>query len=48
MATLNPIISAASLIGVVIGGVLYGAIKDAVDARILGIHFGPLDTIYLG
>lgn len=45
-ATINPIIIGSSLLGASIGGILYGAIKDVVDARILGIHVGPLDTIY--
>jgi len=46
-ATLNPIITGSTLVGALLGGVLYGAMRDNVDAKILGVHVGPIDTIYL-
>lgn len=47
-ATLNPLISAALLVGMVGGGLLYGSVVRQLDRTVLGVHFGPLDTIFLG
>jgi MFS family permease len=47
-ATLNPIISASSMIGLFGGGLLYSTVMRNFDVTIGGIHFGPIDTIFLG
>ncbi len=47
-ATLNPLINAAMLIGLIGGGLLYSTVMQHFSVTILGIHFGPLDTILLG
>ncbi len=46
-ATLNPIITGSTLVGALLGGVLYGAMRDNFEDRILGVHVGPIDTIYV-
>jgi MFS family permease len=47
-ATLDPIISGSMLIGTMIGGVIYTAFMRNFNHTIAGIHFGPLDTLFLG
>jgi len=47
-ATFNPIISASSMIGLFGGGLLYSTVMRDFDVTISGIHFGPIDTIFLG
>jgi hypothetical protein len=47
-ATFNPIISASSMIGIFGGGLLYSTVMRNFDVTIGGIHFGPIDTIFLG
>jgi MFS family permease len=46
-ATLNPLMNAASLIGLIGGGLLYSTVMQNFSVTIGGIHFGPLDTIFL-
>jgi MFS family permease len=46
-ATLNPLMNAASLIGLIGGGLLYSTVMQDFSVTIGGIHFGPLDTIFL-
>ncbi len=47
-ATLNPLINAASILGALLGGVLYSTVLRGFRADVLGVHFGPLDTIFTG
>jgi MFS family permease len=47
-ATLNPLVNAALLLGLVVGGTLYSTVLRNLDRTVFGIHFGPLDTIFLG
>ncbi len=47
-ATLDPLISGSMLIGTLVGGVIYTAFMRNFDHTIAGIHFGPLDTLFLG
>lgn len=48
MNTVNPLVQAANMIGMLAGGLLLGTIVADLDVTILGIHFGPIDTIFLG
>jgi MFS family permease len=47
-ATLNPLGNAASIVGVLVGGALYGTVLRGFEATALGVRFGPLDTIFAG
>jgi MFS family permease len=46
-ATLNPLMNASTLLGLLGGGVLYSTIMRNFDVTVFGVHFGPLDTIFL-
>ena len=46
-ATLNPLINGAMLIGILCGGLLYSTVMKSFSVTIFGIHFGPLDTIFI-
>lgn len=46
-ATLGPIMTVASLVGMVAGGFLYSTVLHDFRANMFGIHFGPLDTAFL-
>lgn len=47
-ATLNPLTNAAMVVGLLTGGVLYGSVLPGFEAEVLGVRFGPIDTIYAG
>jgi Na+/melibiose symporter-like transporter len=47
-ATLNPLINAGAILGVLLGGFLYGTALRGFHAEALGLRFGPLDTIFTG
>ena len=46
-ATINPLINGSTLLGLLVGGVLYSTVMRNFDVTVFGIHFGPLDTIFL-
>ncbi len=46
-ATLEPLVTAASIVGTALGGFLYGTVLRDFHAMAFGISFGPLDTIFL-
>lgn len=46
-ATLNPIVAGSSLVGQVGGGVLYSTVLRDLDAEVLGLSFGSLDTLFM-
>jgi hypothetical protein len=46
-STLNPLINAASIVGMLIGGALYSGPMRQFSASAGGIDFGPIDTIFL-
>jgi MFS family permease len=47
-STLNPLMNGAMLLGLLAGGLLYSTVMSDFSVTIFGIHFGPLDTIFLG
>jgi MFS family permease len=47
-ATLNPLIQGSMMIGLFGGGLLYSTVMRNFSATFGGVHFGPIDTIYLG
>jgi MFS family permease len=47
-ATINPLINGSTLLGLLGGGLLYSTVMRNFDVTVLGIHFGSLDTIFLG
>ena len=47
-ATLNPLTNATSILGMLLGGVLYSTVLHNLHARVLGVGIGPLDTIFTG
>ncbi len=47
-ATLNPLANGAAILGVLLGGALYGTALREFRAHVLGVQFGPLDTIFMG
>jgi MFS family permease len=47
-ATIGPLISGSTMIGLFGGGLLYSTVMRDFDASIAGIHFGPIDTIFIG
>lgn len=47
-ATLNPLANGGAMLGVLLGGALYGAALREFRAHVLGVQFGPLDTIFMG
>ncbi len=47
-ATINPLVNAASLLGLLLGGFLYGTVFRDFEAEVAGVRFGPLDTIFAG
>ena len=46
--TINPLIQAASILGILVGGLLYGIVLRGFGWEIGGIQIGPLDTIFTG
>jgi MFS family permease len=48
MAVINPLGRLAALLSVAIAGVLASVVLRAFHARILGITFGPVDTVFTG
>jgi predicted MFS family arabinose efflux permease len=47
-ATINPLVQAALILGMLFGGLLYATLLHDLDAAVLGVRFGPLDTIFAG
>lgn len=47
-ATIGPLISGSTMIGLFGGGLLYSTVMRNFEATIAGIHFGPIDTIFIG
>ncbi|CAN5608258.1 MFS transporter [soil metagenome] len=47
-ATIGPLMSGSTMIGLFGGGLLYSTVMRDFDAAIAGIHFGPIDTIFIG
>jgi hypothetical protein len=47
IAVLNPIVTAASMISVVVAGTLASTTLRNFHATILGLHLGRIDTIFL-
>lgn len=47
-ATLNPLVQASMMLGLFGGGLLYSTVMRNFSARIGGVHFGPIDTIFIG
>lgn len=45
-ATLNPILAVSSLVGQFGGGLLYATVLKDLDVHVLGVAFGPLDTLF--
>lgn len=45
---LSPAMAAASIVSSAVAAFLAGTVLRRLDARIAGIHFGPLDTIFMG
>jgi MFS family permease len=48
VAVFNPLTQLASMLSVVVAGWLASSALLGFRARIAGIHFGPIDTIYTG
>ncbi len=48
MAVINPLGRLAALLSVAIAGALVGVVLQGFHARILGISFGPVDTVFTG
>jgi MFS family permease len=48
MATINPVINAASILGVLLAGLLYSTVLQDFQVELFGVAFGPLDTIFAG
>jgi len=46
--TINPLIQAASILGILVGGLLYGIVLRGFRWEVLGVRIGPLDTIFTG
>lgn len=46
--TINPLVSAASILGMLAGGILYGGALQGFHGRVFGLTIGPLDTIFTG
>jgi MFS family permease len=47
-AILNPTVSLASILSVALAGALDSTVLRGFHATLLGIHFGPVDTIFTG
>jgi MFS family permease len=47
-SVLSPIISLASIASIVLAGLLVSTLLHGFHARILGLRFGPVDTIFTG
>jgi MFS family permease len=45
---LNPVITVATLVGAALGGYLDSTLLHGFSATLLGVHFGPVDTILTG
>ncbi|MDP9472460.1 MAG: hypothetical protein M3Q71_17625 [Chloroflexota bacterium] len=41
-------VDGAAILGVLLGGALYGTALREFRAHVLGVQFGPLDTIFMG
>ena len=48
MAVLNPVGRLAAFVSVILAGALVSTVLDGFHANILGIHFGPVDTVFTG
>ncbi|HZC07243.1 MAG TPA: MFS transporter [Ktedonobacterales bacterium] len=48
MAVLNPVGRLAAFLSVILAGALVSTVLAGFHATILGIHFGPVDTIFTG
>ncbi|HKN95893.1 MAG TPA: MFS transporter [Pseudonocardiaceae bacterium] len=48
IAVFNPVNQASSMLSVVIGGWLASTVLHGLHATVLGVHFGTIDTIFLG
>ena len=47
-ATINPLVHAASILGMLLGGLLYGTVLRDFETEVFGLRLGPLDTIFAG
>ena len=48
MAVLNPVGRLAAFVSVILAGALVSTVLDGFHATILGIHFGPVNTVFTG
>lgn len=46
--TINPLIQAALILGILVGGLLYGIVLRGFRWEVGGVRVGPLDTIFTG
>jgi len=46
--TINPLVSAAAILGMLAGGILYGGALQGFHGQAFGLEIGPLDTIFTG
>jgi MFS family permease len=47
-SVLNPLIQGAGIISMLLAGALVGTVLHGLNAGLLGLHFGPVDSVFLG
>ena len=47
-SVIDPMSSLASIVSIGLAGILASTVLQHLDATLLGLHFGPIDTIFTG